>query len=89
MRARTAAPPGIMRPLELKQEAALSHRLITPKELPEKTGITYHLNHLRRMWNQGLFPRPIQISPNRIAWPEKAIDDWIASKIEESQKGAA
>jgi len=31
---------------------------------------------------RGHFPKPVQISPNRIAWPESAIAAWIAAKIE-------
>lgn len=29
----------------------------------------------------GAFPRPIQISPHRIAWRESDVDDWIAARI--------
>ena len=27
------------------------------------------------------FPAPIKIGPNRVAWPESAINAWIAAKI--------
>jgi prophage regulatory protein len=30
----------------------------------------------------GTFPKPVRIGPNRIAWPEAAVDSWIASRVE-------
>jgi predicted DNA-binding transcriptional regulator AlpA len=57
-------------------------RLITQKQLPEK-GIAYHPNHIRRMWKQGAFPKPVYISKRRFAWPEEVIDEWIAAKVAE------
>jgi prophage regulatory protein len=27
------------------------------------------------------FPRPVKLSPNRVAWPESVIAAWIATKI--------
>jgi prophage regulatory protein len=57
-----------------------SRRFVTPQMLPEK-GISFHPNHLRRMWQEGKFPKPVRISPHRIAWPEEVIDQWMAEKI--------
>lgn len=34
-----------------------------------------------RMTKNGTFPAPVKISAGRCAWPESAIDDWIASKL--------
>jgi prophage regulatory protein len=31
--------------------------------------------------SKGDFPKPVRISPNRVAWPESRVSDWIASKI--------
>jgi hypothetical protein len=70
------------------EPAASPVRLIDPRTLPEK-GINYHPNHLRRMWQRGLFPTPIRLSPRRIAWPEQVIDDWIAAKLREAEKKSA
>jgi prophage regulatory protein len=30
---------------------------------------------------KGEFPKPVRISPNRVAWPESVIDAWISAKI--------
>lgn len=56
-------------------------RYLTVKDLPPK-GINYHPNHLRRMWDKGRFPKPIHLSPRKLAWPESVIDAWLASKME-------
>jgi hypothetical protein len=53
--------------------------LVTPRELPA-LGIRYHPNHLRRLWTGGRFPRPIRLSPRRIAWRKSEILQWIAAK---------
>jgi hypothetical protein len=54
-------------------------RHLTVHDLPDK-GITYHINHLRRLWEAGKFPKPIKHSPRKLAWPEHAIDKWLADK---------
>lgn len=59
----------------------MSTRLIDFKELKPKKGISYCRDHLRRKSNAGEFPRPVAISPRRIAWIEEEIDAWIAAKI--------
>jgi prophage regulatory protein len=32
---------------------------------------------------RGTFPKPIQISPNRIAWRASDLDAWIAARAEQ------
>jgi len=36
--------------------------------------------HLRRLMSQGLFPRPVMLSPNRIAWRLSDLGAWKASR---------
>jgi hypothetical protein len=57
-----------------------ARRLIGPKDLPSK-GISYNLNHLRRMWKRGEFPTPVYTSARRFSWPEEVLDRWIDEKI--------
>lgn len=40
-------------------------------------GIHYNLNHLRRMWRAGKFPKPFKISANRLGWRRSVIVAWI------------
>jgi Prophage CP4-57 regulatory protein (AlpA) len=59
-------------------------RYLTQKELPSK-GINYHINHLRRLWAEGKFPKPIKMSERKLVWREDVIDAWWAKK----EKGSA
>jgi prophage regulatory protein len=43
-------------------------------------GIPYTRVHLRRLVARGLFPRPVQLSANRIAWTTSALAAWKASR---------
>jgi hypothetical protein len=54
-------------------------QLVTPDRLAEK-GITAKLDHLRRLWKRGEFPKPIHLSPRKLAWYERDLDRWIASR---------
>jgi len=33
-----------------------------------------------RLMNTGQFPRPLKLSPNRVAWKSADVDDWINSR---------
>ena len=55
-------------------------RLVTVATLP-LYGVNYHTNHLRRMWNDGRFPKPFHLSVRKLAWKESTIRAWIAEKI--------
>ena len=56
-------------------------RVITKKELAEKVG--YSAMHISRLEKAGVFPRHIQLGPNRVGWIEDEIDQWIKAKIAE------
>ena len=58
-------------------------RLLSFDELHEVKGIRYSRAHLYRMIAARLFPKPIKLSANCVAFPEKEIDEWIASKVAE------
>jgi predicted DNA-binding transcriptional regulator AlpA len=54
-------------------------KLLDPHAL-RAMGISYHPNHLRSMWMTGKFPKPINLSPRRIAWRVEDIQKWIEQK---------
>jgi hypothetical protein len=54
-------------------------RYLGPKELRDK-GVPYHHNHLRRMWQDGRFPKPTYLSTRKLAWREDEIDNWLESR---------
>jgi predicted DNA-binding transcriptional regulator AlpA len=53
--------------------------LLLPRDL-HALGINYHMNHLRRLWQRGDFPKPVHLSARKIAWRKIYILRWIASK---------
>jgi predicted DNA-binding transcriptional regulator AlpA len=69
--ASAAAPPAL--------------RLLDDKALVAK-GIYYSRNYLRRLWQEGKFPKPIHLSPRRIAWREAHVDRWIEQKMQEQRR---
>jgi hypothetical protein len=54
------------------------------KDLPAK-GISYHINHLRRLWQRGLFPPPFYPTKRRCSWFEDEIDQWLLDKQAEQR----
>jgi predicted DNA-binding transcriptional regulator AlpA len=61
-----------------------SRRVLQMRDLPSK-GIAFHPNHLRRLWNEGDFPKPFHQSTRRLAWYEDEIDAWLAGKYAEQK----
>jgi prophage regulatory protein len=62
-------------------------RLAPPKEVCDLLGVS--LSTLQRMRRRGGFPKPVQISPNRIGWPIDIIDSWMRDPKREASKGAS
>ena len=56
-----------------------SLRLISRAEL--LTIIPYTPQHILRLEKRGLFPRRIQVGPNRVAWLLSEIEAWVAARI--------
>lgn len=56
-------------------------RLITKTEL--RRIVPYTPQHILRLEKRGLFPRRIQVGPNRVTWLLAEIEDWIGAKIAE------
>jgi predicted DNA-binding transcriptional regulator AlpA len=48
-------------------------RYIRYAELAPRYGITFSRTHLRRLMRTGLFPKPVELAPNSIAWREDEI----------------
>lgn len=64
-------------------------RLLSLPELKSVKGIPHSRAHIHRLVKAGKFPAPIHISDNRIVWTEKSIDELVAERIAERDKGAA
>lgn len=55
-------------------------RLLSPDQLRLEKGVPIKMDHLRRLWKRGKFPKPLQISDRKIAWLESEVDEWIAAR---------
>jgi prophage regulatory protein len=63
-----------------EMNASEKGQLIDMKRVTEMT--TLSRTTLWRMVRQGRFPRPIKISPNRVAWREYDVVDWVQARSE-------
>ncbi len=62
-------------------------RLITLDEVIDR--IPYSKVHIYRLMEQGKFPRSVQVGAQRIAFVEKEIDEWIASRMQNRDMNSA
>jgi len=57
----------------------MHERLLRIREVLQRTG--YSRSAIYKLVAEGGFPKQIKIGPRAAAWPESAIDQWIAEKI--------
>lgn len=55
-------------------------RFLVHSDLPPK-GVNYSPQHIKRLVAQGKFPRPVKGVCKENAWPEPAIDQYVAMCI--------
>ena len=60
-------------------------RLLRLPEVMSRTG--YGKTRIYELIRQGLFPPPIRLGPNSVAWVEREVDAWIEQKIYSSRHG--
>lgn len=54
-------------------------RLLSAKEVLQVTSIS--TSGLYRMMKFGTFPRSIQIGPQRVAWLESEVNEWVQQRV--------
>ena len=64
-------------------------KLISYSDLEPAKGIKFCRVHLMRLVGKGDFPTPVAISDRRVAWIEKEVDDWLASRANRRNAKAA
>jgi prophage regulatory protein len=64
-----------------KEESGMQReeRFLAIKKVIEKTSLSR--SQIYAEMADGIFPRPVKISGNRVAWPESSIEAWMVSKI--------
>lgn len=54
-------------------------KLLSKKEVRER--VKYSFAHIDRLEKEGRFPKRVRLGPQRVAWVETEIDDWIAALV--------
>ena len=54
-------------------------RFISPAVVVERTSLSRVT--LWRLSKASRFPKPVSISPGRVAWLESAVNDWMADRL--------
>jgi predicted DNA-binding transcriptional regulator AlpA len=75
---------GLLRKRALDREgrADRPERFLTWPDLFER-GLISSKTQARRMWEQGLFPKPVHLSERVIAFRESEVDAWAATRSTE------
>ena len=54
-------------------------RILSKKEL--KGLVLYSPQHIARLETAGLFPKRVQLGPNRVGWIESEVLEWLEERI--------
>ncbi len=55
-------------------------RLLSKRQLKEL--VLYSPQHVARLEKAGLFPKRVQLGPNRVGWVEAEVLDWLQSRLD-------
>ena len=56
-------------------------RILSKRQLKEL--VLYSPQHVARLEKAGLFPKRVQLGPNRVGWVEDEILDWLQQRLEQ------
>ena len=54
-------------------------RILSKKALKEL--VLYSPQHVARLEKAGLFPKRVQLGPNRVGWVESEVMDWLEQRL--------
>jgi len=54
-------------------------RILSKKALKEL--VLYSPQHVARLEKAGLFPKRVQLGPNRVEWVESEVMDWLELRL--------
>ncbi len=55
-------------------------RILSKRQLKEL--VLYSPQHIARLEKAGLFPKRVQLGPNRVGWVEAEVLDWLQSRLD-------
>jgi prophage regulatory protein len=62
-------------------------KILSYADLPSK-GITHSRQQIWRLYKAGKFPKPIQLSDQRVGFVEAEVDAWLQKKVAERDHAA-
>lgn len=54
-------------------------RIVSKRQLKEM--VLYSPQHIARLEKAGMFPKRVQLGPNRVGWVESEVLDWLQSRL--------
>ena len=55
-------------------------RILSKRQLKEM--VLYSPQHIARLEKAGLFPKRVQLGPNRVGWVEDEVRDWLQTRLD-------
>ena len=59
-------------------------RLLSKRQLKEM--VLYSPQHIARLEKAGMFPKWVQIGPNRVGWVEDEILEWLRERLDRREE---
>ena len=60
-------------------------KILSKKQLKEL--VLYSPQHIARLEKAGLFPKRVQLGPNRVGWVEAEVMEWLEQRLAERSTG--
>ena len=64
----------------LFRDGEIVMRILSKPQLKEL--VLYSPQHVARLEKAGLFPKRVQLGPNRVGWVEDEVLDWLRTRME-------
>ncbi len=61
-------------------------RILSKRQVKEL--VLYSPQHIARLEKAGLFPKRVQLGPNRVGWVEAEVLDWLNQRLEQREEPA-
>ena len=55
-------------------------KIVGKKELKEL--VLYSSQHIARLERAGLFPKRVQVGPNRVGWVLEEVQEWLQERLD-------
>lgn len=59
-------------------------RILSKRQLKEL--VLYSPQHIARLEKAGVFPKRVQLGPNRVGWVEDEVVDWLQQRLKRREE---